>query len=398
MNSTCMFGTLTASEVVAGAQPVLEQKPARRQLGSAERTQLPGQRHALARGVLDGAGHVVLQALADAGQVGDDPDRERLEAVGVADPRQHQKLRRVHRAGGDHHLAPDLEDRGRAVPDGVDADRPRSGELDPGHARAGQDGEIGAWTARVQVGPRGVPANAAVNVALGDVDALLPEGIVVLDPDVASLHAGLEEGLVHRMVGLAGLDLHRAGAAAIGVAALVEGLRALEVRQAGRVAPAFEAAICPVVVVPGIAADPVQPVDRGGPAEHAAARLVDLAVLQMRFRLGVVVPVEAVVHQRQAERRRHVDMDVVVARTRFDQQDGVTPVLRQPAGERAPRRSRAHDDEVEGLTRLHFPRCPPLPQSRILLSEPAGLKAEVLLRHRTTRSPPRGEWAGDNSS
>ena len=57
------------------------------------------------RAVLDVDLEVVLQVLADARQVVDDVDAERLELAGVADPGELEQLRRVDRAAAEDHLA-----------------------------------------------------------------------------------------------------------------------------------------------------------------------------------------------------------------------------------------------------------------------------------------------------
>jgi hypothetical protein len=62
-------------------------------------------RDRLLGGVLDVDLEVVLQVLADAGQVVHDVDAERLEVVRVADAGELQQLRRVDRAAAQDHLA-----------------------------------------------------------------------------------------------------------------------------------------------------------------------------------------------------------------------------------------------------------------------------------------------------
>ena len=49
---------------------------------------------------------MVLEVLADAGQVVDDRDPEGSQLLGVADARQLEELGRVDRAAGEDHLAP----------------------------------------------------------------------------------------------------------------------------------------------------------------------------------------------------------------------------------------------------------------------------------------------------
>src|SRR5439155_10046663 len=85
--------------------------------------------------------------------------------------------------------------------------------------------------------------------------------------------------------------LERTIAAAVLIASLGAALRALEVRQYILTAPAAGAFGLPALEVERVAAHVHQPVDRGGPAEHLAARGVQSAAIQVRLRLGVVAPV-----------------------------------------------------------------------------------------------------------
>jgi len=86
------FEMVRAAEALAGQDPF----DADLQLG--ERVRRAVKRDRLLAGILDVSLDVVLQVLTDARQVLDDGDAERLERVGVADPRQHEHLRGVDRA------------------------------------------------------------------------------------------------------------------------------------------------------------------------------------------------------------------------------------------------------------------------------------------------------------
>ena len=108
---------------------------------------------------------------------------------------------------------------------------------------------------------RGAPANALVNIALRDVNALLAEGIVIGDMRVASLSARLDERMIERALRPTSFDPHRAAAAAIAIRAASERLGAAEVRQAFGIAPAAQPKRRPIVVVPRVAAHPVHTVD-----------------------------------------------------------------------------------------------------------------------------------------
>src|SRR5215831_18207259 len=111
--------------------------------------------------------------------------------------------------------------------------------------------------------------------------AFLGKSIVVVNMVVSRLHARFEERAEKLALGRTGLDLHRPRAAAIGTGTLVKGLGSLKVRKAIRIGPSLEALARPIIIVPGIAADPIHPVYRRGAAEDSPTRLIDVAILDI---------------------------------------------------------------------------------------------------------------------
>src|SRR3954451_10319450 len=105
---------------------------------------------------------MVLQVLPDARPVGDDWDAVLGKVPGRADPRQHEKLRRVDRGSRDHDLTSCLNDfylfasldlyPGRALI--LDDDAPRE-TLD--------EANVSAFQSRLQIGVGGRPAAAVVD-------------------------------------------------------------------------------------------------------------------------------------------------------------------------------------------------------------------------------------------
>ena len=202
---------------------------------------------------------------------------------------------------------------------------------------------------RVQVGAgRGQPA-AAVDVAVELREPLLPVAVDVVGQRVAGLLHGLEERAEQRVVGRAALQHQRAVAAAPVVGAGEAALHLLEVRQAVEVVPLLHPRLgAPALVVQRVAALEDHPVDRAGPAEHLAAGVEDLAVVEVRLRVGLVLPVVEPVPDRERQRRRHVDerVDPEVRAAGLEHQHRRTGVRGEPVGERAAGRATAHDDDV----------------------------------------------------
>ncbi len=207
---------------------------------------------------------------------------------------------------------------------------------------------------RVQIGARGRGAAAAAAGLLAPADTVLVAGrqvvevVAVFEPD---LLAGLEHGRADRRpVGLRGEErpLLAARLAALALPAL--GLA--EIWQAILPRPAAVAELRPVVVILGLAADIDQPVDRGGAADHPAARVDDRAAVGAGVRLGAVLPRQGIVVEHLEEPGRDMDQRVPVAPARLDQQYFRPGVLGQPVGQHAAGRTRPDDD----IIRLHVPR------------------------------------------
>src|ERR1700691_5760619 len=67
----------------------------------------------------------------------------------------------------------------------------------------------------------------------------------------------------------------------------------LEARQQVIPAPAVEPKLPPMIVVRGLAAHVDHGIDRGRAADDLAARIVEAAAIEPRFRLGLEAPVRA---------------------------------------------------------------------------------------------------------
>ena len=252
----------------------------------------PGRdRHRLLGGVLDVDLEVVLEVLADAGQVVDHVDAEAGEVLLVADAGELEQLRGVDGAAAQDHLA-----RGHAArPAGaeiVDADGALALEPDAGAERERVDGQVLAVPHGVQVGPRGREAAAAVDVAVEAGETLLAVAVDVVGEVVARLLHGLEERAEERVGRRTLLEHERAVAATplVGGDGAVDeeaGLHPLEVGQAVGVAPLLHARLGgPALVVQRVAALEDHPVDARRAAEHLAARVDHAAAVHVRLGVG----------------------------------------------------------------------------------------------------------------
>ena len=336
-------------EVVGGAEAALEEDPAGADQALADGPQLRVEGDRLGAAELEVDLDVILQVGADPRQVVHHLDAGGAQHLGRPDARELQQHGRADRAGAQDHLAPGAR-LGEPAAGGLVGDPHRLAALEQylvGQC-AGDDLEVGPSAGRVEVGLGGRPADAVLDGHVHGAEAFLLPAVVVPSDRVAGLFAGLDEGLVERVQAhvVAGAGGERPLAAAVFVAAALPGLGPAEVGQAVAVAPAGRALGLPFVEVAGVAAHVDHAVDRGGAAQHLAARAVQAAAVQIGLRLGLEEPVEALHVHGDGERRGHLHEDVPVAAAGLQQQHPALPVRGQPVGQHATGRAGSHDDVV----------------------------------------------------
>ena len=131
---------------------------------------------------------------------------------------------------------------------------------------------------------------------------------------------GVDEGFAQR-VRLAHIgNRERAARAVQFIRAALLVLGAPEVGQHILEAPAGIAELPPVVVILGLTANIEQAIDRTGAAQHFAARLDDLAVVEIGFRFGGVEPIDLGVAEQLAVTERNVNPDIAVVSAGLQQQ------------------------------------------------------------------------------
>jgi hypothetical protein len=112
-------------------------------------------------------------------------------------------------------------------------------------------------------------------------------------------------------------------------------------------APAGIAELPPMIVVLVLAAHIEQAVDRARSAQHFAARLDDLPVVQLGFRLGLVQPVDFGIVEQLAVAERDVNPDMPVMAAGFEKQYAMAAGFGEPVGEHAAGRAGADDNEIK---------------------------------------------------
>ncbi|MCY1346045.1 hypothetical protein D9M69_321200 [compost metagenome] len=297
-------------------------------------------------GVVD----VVLQVLADAGQVHPQRNAQALQLGGRADAGEHQRLRRAEGAGGEDHLAPrahflDLLAVVVAHPDAARA-------LEDQAVEGGVEIELEVGT--LQVGPQvALGRAAALAVLLGDLvaeAAILLAAVVVLGAGDALRLGGAHEHLAQRAGRLQLGDVQRtAGAVELALAETLVVLGLLEVRQHLVVAPAGVAQARPVVVVPAVATHVDHAVDRAGTAQRLAARLVALAPVEARLRHRLVGPVVIALAHHHHDAGRRLDQHLPVAAAGLEQAHADLRVLAQARRNRTATRPATDHHVIEHL-------------------------------------------------
>ncbi len=288
---------------------------------------------------------VVLEVRADRRQRRDHVDAEAGELVGVADPREHQQLRRADRTGGEDHLAPGPGDGHVRLTAHLDAaDAPRR-DFEAVRERAGQDRQVRPAGGGTQEGVGAAPAPAPLLGHLDRGDAVRFAVVVVGIGGIAAPAGGGDHQLGQRARAARRGDVEQAAVAVIGPGSGLVVLGADEVGEDVVPAPALAAGfVAPAVVVGAVAANVEHRVHRARAAERAPARHVEAAALTARLGPARVVPVELRL-ELLGEGGRDLDLRRAVAAAGLDEEDLGAGVA-EPVGEHAAGRSGADDHVV----------------------------------------------------
>ena len=225
--------------MIRRAQPALEEEPAAADQELVKKVELAVQGDRLGAAELEIDFQVVLQVLADAGQLvhnGDAGVPQHLAGPNAGELKQHG---RADRAGAKNNLP--LGPHGLASPAClvVDADRLQALEHHPPGQRVRGHLEVRPPQRRLQIGRRRGAAHAALDGHVHRPEAFLLEAVVVVGRQISRLLPRLYEGPVERvfhLVAVAGAE--RPAAAAVVVGAGFPGLGPAEIGQAASIAPA----------------------------------------------------------------------------------------------------------------------------------------------------------------
>src|SRR6185295_8079150 len=136
----------------------------------------------------------------------------------------------------------------------------------------------------------------------------------------------------------------------IGTMGIVFG--ALEIRQDFIPGPPAVAKRCPVVVIALLTAHVDHGVDRGAAAESETTRVIETAAVQALVGLRPVAPVGARIIDGVEIAYGHVDPEIVIFATGFQQQHADVRICAQPVRKQAAGGSGADNDVIEWSHRL----------------------------------------------
>ena len=290
---------------------------------------------------------MVLQILADAGQMPDRGDAVRPQAVGVADAGPLEDQRRADRAGRQHDLAGRLRLEGLAVAAILQRDGAPVLDRDPVDHHAGHNLQVRPVQDRLQEAACRAPAPPALLVDLEIGRALVVAGVEVVDlgharrmrrvPDPVE-DVPADTRMLHPPFAARAVKLART----IGMV-----LDRLEQRQDVVPAPALEAELAPMVVVRRLTAHVDHGVDRGRSAEGLAARIGEGPPVQPGLGRRLEHPVRARIADGEEIADRDVEPDPVVLAAPLQKQHAIARIGGEPVGEDASGRTGPGDDIVE---------------------------------------------------
>jgi hypothetical protein len=140
-------------------------------------------------------------------------------------------------------------------------------------------------------------------------------------------------------------DVERAADTMIGRGSALVMLTLFKIGENLGEAPPWVSQVVPVIVVGRMAPRVDHGIDRTGAAEDLPPGPIQATLLEVRLGHRLVRPIVATL-EAGGKRRRHVQGQRAVGRTRFQEEYRGRGLLREPMGEHTPRGARADDDVV----------------------------------------------------
>jgi hypothetical protein len=271
-------------------------------------------------GVAEDEVRMVLQVLADAGQMMHRGDAVACERFAVADTGQHQQMRAMKRARRQDHLAAGAQLADLLALPVLDADRALALEQDARGMRLRLHPQVGTvCDVRMNIAARRAPALAILLRHLVGAETFLLFGVKILADAELRLTRGFQKDLLYRIVGAQSVDGERTALAVIFAVEIGVVFRTFEVRQHVGMRPAAVAKRRPLVVVAAVTADIDHRIDGAGATQPLAARLVAGPAVEAGLRHRLQRPVVDLARHHQHQRAGRGDHPVVVAAASLQQ-------------------------------------------------------------------------------
>src|SRR5262245_15624213 len=304
---------------------------------------------------------MIVQVGTDCLHVAHNSNPEMPQMRGRAEARELKQVRRSIGAPADDHLAPGPRHTSAGWRMVLHADSTIVLDQDAGGLAARANNEVPARTSGFQISLGGAPAPAPGGRRLVIADTFLLRSIEIIGPRNAKALGCCDHRICKSRSRYWIRHVQRATDTMQLACTTLLVLRLLEEGQHAVPVPANAPPLTPVVVVLWVAAHVDHAIDGGRTAKRLAARHIDTAVVELRLRGTLELPVHSFIHVGLGEPEWDVYPRVCITRPGLKKQHAIPPTFRQSGSDHSPRRPCARHDKVErfvAVARAHpSPRC-----------------------------------------
>jgi hypothetical protein len=296
---------------------------------------------------------MVLQVLADAGEMLDHFDAVLLQERAVTDTGELQNLRRGHGSSRQHNLSLGANTSQSAALPELDANSALSLEENARDMGVRLHLEVGAGQGGLEEAARRRPAATVPLVDMEVGNALVAARVEIINPRNARLNGCIDEPV--QKLPLHARGVHTPFSACAMVLACAEIMVQVTAEEGLHIVPtpAHKAHLPPVVVILALAAHVDHGVDGRAAAQDLAPRVVQHTIVQAGLRFGLEHPVSPGIADGEEIADGDVKPDPVILPARFEQADGVAWIHGEAVRQNAACRTSADDHIIKCLTAWH---------------------------------------------
>ncbi|MNZ76473.1 hypothetical protein D3C78_949790 [compost metagenome] len=279
---------------------------------------------------------MILQVLADAWNVLHHRDGVLLQLCRGPHTRQHQQLRGFEGAGRHNDLARRIDALATSVTQNLDSDRCMPLEQHTLDFAPGAHGKVLALDHRLDERAICRKPAAVTNVVLHETNTVVQCAVHIFGIGYALPGSRLDKVVATLLLDHRIADPQWPTCAAVIVAATLETLHFLEVRQYIIIAPARIAKVAPAVKILLMPPNKHHAIDRTGPPEQFSPWPIHLSVTQVRHGCGMEVPVQLFIEIKFGHPGGGIDPEPIGRRASFQKQHIIVRVVTQATCQRAP--------------------------------------------------------------